>query len=142
MIGHHMIAQLLKTGIEKLDGQDQQHDADHRDIPGEGWCDQDSGGKRDQKKIDLVPERLLLAKRELNSAQRISRGECETVAQAAWRVARRAFVHAAPLRRSSASRILSLRATASSRFSRSPSTTSSGARAMKSAFDSLASTRL
>ena len=50
--------------------------------------------------------------------------------------------HAAPFSRSSASTILPRRSSASSRFSRSPSTTSSGARFMKSGLPSLASTRL
>src|SRR5215467_6509735 len=49
---------------------------------------------------------------------------------------------AAPLSRSIASMIFDLRACASSRFSRSPSTTSSGALARKFALPSLASTRL
>ena len=46
MVGHHMIAQLFKAGIEKLDRHDQQQDADHGDIPGEGRRDQNAGGKR------------------------------------------------------------------------------------------------
>src|SRR5450830_1476942 len=49
--------------------------------------------------------------------------------------------HTAPLRRSNASAIFALRPTASSRFSFSSSTTSSGARATKLALPSLASTR-
>src|SRR5450830_167332 len=49
--------------------------------------------------------------------------------------------HVAPLSRSSASTIFSLRPSASSRFSFSSSTTSSGARATKLALPSLASTR-
>src|SRR5262249_40664457 len=53
----------------------------------------------------------------------------------------RESTHAAPLRRASASSILSRRVSASLRFSRSPSTTSSGARATKSALASLASMR-
>ena len=52
------------------------------------------------------------------------------------------YLPPASFSRSSASTILARRAIASSRFSRSPSTTSSGARSTKSALPSLASTRL